>query len=191
MFKKRQILVIIWMIFGCSALMIEAKKDGLFNVNLNISDETVQKAVAELKAMAPVLSEHMKPIITHAAQELRQSGPELIDKFNKTTLPALSKELKEIAPGVEKNITKVCDQFIKTLKMVTHPLRVVPIVGVGLAGAVAAIMMLKKGVETYIDGSMDQKIREKGKYLIISGLIGLGLSGLLIGKSENIVNYIS
>lgn len=158
-------------------------------IKIELDEKTVEKAFREFREILPLLAEQIKKAAPAVGEEIRKTGPVLIDKFNQTTVPAIGNQLRDVAPSIEKNVEKACNQMLKTLRIFTSPLKILPLVGVGLAVSIASIMMLKKGIEIYIDGESDEAVRSKGRKLIAVSLIGLSASGLVIGKSEAIVNY--
>lgn len=112
------------------------------------------------------------------------------------TLPIMRNEasiwFKDAMPELEKSLKKSGKEVTSALRMVLSPLKMVPILGMGLAGSVAAIMMLRKGIEKYLESDQsEKKDQSKGRKLIFTGCMGILLSSLIMVKSDSIVKFFS
>jgi len=143
-----------------------------------LSDDTIKVAGNEAR----------KTVET-GGEELRKSAPILAEQFSNKIMPAIGKQIKEIAPNVDANIGKASDAIAKAARSISS-IRAVPIVGVGLAGAIISVSMLSRAIEKYIDAD-DEKQTNKAKWHILASLIGLGFSGCVMGYSSNILNFFS
>jgi hypothetical protein len=128
-------------------------------------------------------------------QEMVQGASKFKEEFQRT-LPVMRQEasiwFKDAMPELEKSLVRSGKDVTKALRLVLNPLKMVPILGMGLAGSVAAIMMLRKGLEKYLEADdADNKELKKGRKLMTAGLIGIFISSLVMIKSDSIVKFFS
>lgn len=137
-------------------------------ININIDDKVIRDLGSKLHEAIPLMG-----------TELRK------------TVPLLGQQFKEITPEVEKSVKSVCEALLKTVTLLINPFKIAPLIGLGFAGALIGLLLLKKGIESYIEGYTERTLRKKGfVYLLASAaLLGVGITTII--KSDSILAYMT
>lgn len=138
--------------------------------------------------MSPEVAAIFKDGIKDLKDLLKDGGPALGDQGIRI-VGAAGEQIRISFPNADANFGKATDSVAKAARALSN-IRAWPIVSIGLAGVITSIVMFARGIEKYIDAD-EEKQTQKAKLHICASLIGLGISGCVMGNSQAILNFFS